>query len=188
MVGNSGVIYEEVLHSTVWTAIVQDNEHGVASVQNWRSTDWCVCLIIINSILVWWKRMLYLLFLLDSILCTDSICWDLYMRVVEFDSVILWGILTDNPGYKIYRIGLVMFCIFFVSTNPLKRPKPTLSWSYCQALCMHPKPDILYYSSVLLASFIVVQKLLKTHQYVTLLHWVTHSFIIMNMGTVVFFS
>lgn len=42
-VGNSGVIYEEVLHSTVWIATVQDNEHSIASVQNWRSTDGCEC-------------------------------------------------------------------------------------------------------------------------------------------------
>lgn len=43
MMGNSGVIYEEVLHSTVWTSIVQDNEHGLALVQNWTPTDWCDC-------------------------------------------------------------------------------------------------------------------------------------------------
>lgn len=40
-------------------------------------------------------------------MCTDSIFYDLYLRMLEFDSVLLWEIhrvLTDNPGYKIYRV------------------------------------------------------------------------------------
>ncbi len=103
--------------------------------------------------------------------------------------VLLTLILTlqnKDMDRRCWRIWLWLYSIFVLfSANVIKRPKPIRNWSNW-ALSVYPKPNISY-SSVPHSS-IVVQTLLKTHQWATSLHWVTCSSITMNTHIDVYFE
>lgn len=123
MIGNSGMIYEEVLCSTVWTSIVQDNQRSLVNRLMWVHST------IINCILVQWRWILYsLLCLLDPILCTDGICCDLYMRMLEFHGTIINGVLIIQVIKYIRCKRWVVYLsddfIYLSQQIPLKNKNP----------------------------------------------------------------
>ncbi len=81
----------------------------------------------------------------SSILELDS--WLLNVNVFVLRGNAIWKICAAWPhsnGYKSLTT-LVIFYVFQASTNPMKRPKPTLNLSYehrlcCQSLMCHRSP------------------------------------------------
>ena len=71
---------------------------------------------------------------------------------------------------------------FLLSTNLMCRAKPTMNWSTLK-YCVYPKPKISY--SSVPKTYVVVQKLLKIHQWVTPLHWLTCFFTTKSLDTLV---